>query len=107
MIGLGLQAAPSADPKMLTSSDCCSMMFVMFRVRRNTRFAALLTSIAGPSPLAFTTVFSGTRKVLIMARIVAENCGNDSLVMVINLDLVCGLAGLIASYDHSRKARSG
>src|SRR5437762_4742189 len=97
MIGLGLQAAPSADSKMLTSSDSCSMMLVMFRVRRNTRFAALLTSTAGPSPLAFTTVFSETRKVSIMARIVAEFCGNDSLGMGINLDPVRGLAGLIAS----------
>src|SRR6266849_11215707 len=65
---------------MLTSRDSCSMMLVMSRVRRKTRLAALLTSRAGPSPLALTTVFSGTREVSIvavadMARIVAKPDG--------------------------------
>jgi hypothetical protein len=72
------------------------MMFVMFRVSRNTRFEALLTSTAGPSPLAFTTVFSGTRKVSIMARIVAEFCGYDSSRMLFNFYPAGGLTNSIA-----------
>src|SRR5215470_8404446 len=58
---------------MLTSSDSCSMMLVMSRVSRKTLLAALLTSTVWPSPLALTTVFSGTRKESIMtAAIVAR-----------------------------------
>ena len=43
-------------------------MLVMFRVSRKTRLEALLMSSTGLSPLAFTTVFSGTRKPLIIVR---------------------------------------
>src|SRR5208283_3201748 len=64
--GLASQVAPSAEPKMPTSSDSCSMMLVMASVSRKIRPAAWLTSSAGPSPLALTTVFSGTRKASII-----------------------------------------
>src|SRR5580698_4156703 len=46
---------------MLTSRDSCSMICVMARVKRNTRLPAADTSTTGPSPLAVTTVFGGTR----------------------------------------------
>src|SRR5260370_41407517 len=42
------------------------MILVISRLNRKTRLTALLTSTAGPSPLALTKVFSGTRNVSIM-----------------------------------------
>src|SRR5216684_7006001 len=53
---------------MLISSASCSMILLISRVTNSTRLAAPLTSTLGPSPLAFTTVFSVTRNVSIIAR---------------------------------------
>src|SRR5246127_4290691 len=68
---LGSQVEPSAEPKILTSSDSCSMILVMERVPRNTRLAAPLRSTAWPSPLAVATVPGGTRTDSAMAVVIA------------------------------------
>src|SRR5437660_12682143 len=68
---LGSQVEPSAEPKILTSSDSCSMILVMERVPRNTRLAAALRSMAWPSPLAVATVPGGTRTDSAMAVVIA------------------------------------
>ena len=48
MTGLASQVAPSADPKMLTSSDSCSMILVMASVNRKIRPSELLYIDHGP-----------------------------------------------------------
>src|ERR1019366_82741 len=60
--GFASQVAPSAEVNRPISIDSCSTTSLMERVTRKTGFAASLTSSASLSPLAVTTVFSGTRK---------------------------------------------
>src|ERR1700686_1158871 len=57
---------------MLTSSDSCSMIFVISSVTRNTRVEAELTSTLGPSPFAIATVFAGTKTVSVV--VIAKDC---------------------------------
>lgn len=53
---------------METSRDSCSMIFVMSSVASRTDCDTALTSMVGPSPLAVTVVFAGTRNVSSIAR---------------------------------------
>src|ERR1700686_1520583 len=88
---------------MFTSNDSCSTMPVMFRLKRKTRFAAPLMSTTGPSPLALTTVFSGTRKVSIMR----EHCNKIVFVELSGCELPTIWNHFEWSVRYSRRTRAG